>query len=128
MNIMKISDYCSGGDFGQPTGHLDSQIFPCKKDPSVESIKKRKTKKTKKAGAFNLGDYLEAAKEIEEPTIQSNPKLVSDQSALTQYWELREKYPELRLREILDIIEGKKLLPKEKKEFPSQERILPGNI
>lgn len=60
MKINKIADYCTG-DFGEPTGHLDSQVFPCKKDPSVESRKKRKKKRNKRA--FNLMEYKMATLE-----------------------------------------------------------------
>jgi len=44
MKIIKVADYCDG-DFGEAKGHLDSQVFPCKKDPSVEARKRRKKKK-----------------------------------------------------------------------------------
>ena len=59
MKITKIAESCSNesgsycdGNYGGPTGHLDSQVFPCKKDPSVETRKKRRKKK-----AFNLKNY-----------------------------------------------------------------------
>jgi len=113
--------YCDG-NYGEPKGHLDTQIFPCKQDPSTP--RKRK-KKSKKAGAFNLMDYRTASQNI-----QRNPELMNklDPSDLDLFTELKAKHPELSLQEILDIIKKKKLLPKDKPEFPSQRNILPGSI
>ena len=83
MKIFKMADYCSG-DFGEPTEKLDSQVFPCKKDPSVESRKKRKKKKN----AFNLRDY-KLAEVITGPDMNA---LTPSKLEEAGEW-LRKKYP-----------------------------------
>ncbi len=122
MKIFKIADYCSG-DFGEPTGHLDSQIFPCKKDPSIESRKRRK--KTKKAGVFNLGSYLKASFLGDIDDTERNPELMAklDPSKLELFKELRREHPDWSMLKTIQVIrEG--LIPPSKPGFPSQTRIL----
>ena len=96
MKITKIAESCScgegggsycDGNFGGPTGHLDSQVFPCKKDPSVETRKKRKKKKS----AFNLKEYKTA--ELNEMITGPDMSSLTPTNAEEARRWLQEKYP-----------------------------------
>ena len=114
----KGGSYCDG-NYGEPKGHLDTQIFPCKKDPS-------KKKKKKKAGVFNLMQYRQASNSFQE--IQSNPELLKNPPALQEALKLVKSNPELSAIEIIQIVRNKKLLPTTQQQFPSQKNTLPGNV
>ena len=92
MKITKIAESCSNesgsycdGNYGGPTGHLDSQVFPCKKDPSVETRKKRKKKK-----AFNLREY-KLAETITGPDMNALTPTKLEEAG---EW-LKKKYPNI---------------------------------